>query len=541
MLQQTRVSTVIPYFTSWIAKWPTVHDLARADHDDVLAAWKGLGYYSRATRLHEGAKALISQHSSTSPSSCPIPSTAEALKNVPGIGPYTAGAISSIAFGAPEPVLDGNVIRVLSRQLGIYADAKDKKVSDAFWAIADQLVKRVSGFPEIQRSKVPGQWNQALMELGSTVCTPTTPKCESCPIRSTCRAYAEGAALAGVKIEKGGVKEEEKEGPVLPDIEDLCTLCEQLDTEDLVAATPPSDAEEDSEDPDGETARPKKKRRKVEPAAAAAAAKKKKLEKKPANTISNYFTVRTRSAAKPASSAPADNLEAAAAVKAEPVQAETPKPDPTQPPALPLKTQKHIKTYISLFPKKAPKKAPAEQSALICLIENPSSSSFLIQQRPPKGLLASLWEFPQLHVSDADAATATSRRDSGAKFVRNLVKNEENDDGGANHDRKKRTRESGNDDDEEEEVKVEFQTDLGSIVHVFTHLRLTMHILVFRIVVAADAEAGSVPGTVVEGGDGEDAVTKEQKQKMKWVPKDEVPAQTLSTGMRRCWDLFLSK
>jgi A/G-specific adenine glycosylase len=210
VLQQTRVSTVISYFNNWTSKWPTVQDLAHANHDDVLAAWKGLGYYSRATRLHEGAKAMIAK---TPGSACPLPRKALELQDFPGIGRYTAGAVSSIAFGEAEPVLDGNVARVLSRQLGLYVDVKDKKASDLLWDQADRLIKHVSGALSTDTSAIPGQWNQALMELGSTICTPR-PQCTECPVQSTCRVYAEGRALSG----------RHQSSTTIPDIEDACCV-----------------------------------------------------------------------------------------------------------------------------------------------------------------------------------------------------------------------------------------------------------------------------------------------------------------------------
>lgn len=141
---------MIPYFKAWISKWPTVQDLSNADPDEVLSVWKGLGYYSRATRLHQGAQAMVSKNPS-----CPIPSKVDELQTFPGIGRYTAGAISSIAFGEAEPVLDGNVARVLSRQLGLYVDVKDKKSSDLLWEVADKLVKSVSIYPESKKSEIP--------------------------------------------------------------------------------------------------------------------------------------------------------------------------------------------------------------------------------------------------------------------------------------------------------------------------------------------------------------------------------------------------
>jgi A/G-specific adenine glycosylase len=339
VLQQTRVSTVIPYFKAWISKWPTVQDLAAANHDDVLSVWKGLGYYSRATRLHQGAQAIVSQKVS----GCIIPSKVAQLQHLPGIGRYTAGAISSIAFGEPEPVLDGNVARVLSRQLGLYADVKDKKTSDLLWEVADQLIKHVSMYPEVEKSAVPANWNQAMMELGSTICTPQ-PKCDECPIQSTCRVYAEGQKLSGKK----GV-----DAPVL-DIEDACGLCEQLDTEDLVTAPTEVDGEE------AEAEKPAKKR------------------KTQANTISNYFGSTTRANTK----AKAEDTDKASSDTS---QANESKKRKSAGNGI---TSKTTIAYCSLFPKKVPKKKPAEEECVVCIIEleQPDGETrWLIEQRPAKG------------------------------------------------------------------------------------------------------------------------------------------------------------
>ncbi|PHH91575.1 hypothetical protein CDD83_11111 [Cordyceps sp. RAO-2017] len=231
MLQQTRVAVVVDYWKRWMARWPTIHDLAGADADDVLAAWRGLGYYSRATRIYQAAKLVVQDPDMRGL----LPSAADELAaRVPGVGRYTAGAISSIVFGRAEPMVDGNVLRVLSRQLGIHGNIKsDKSVIDIIWAAADALVKTVSQHDEgpeadhnvlerdseaVPLSDRPGRWGQALMELGSTVCTPK-PDCPSCPITSTCRVYAEGSAMASNKT---------NDAATVADMEDLCGLCSPL-------------------------------------------------------------------------------------------------------------------------------------------------------------------------------------------------------------------------------------------------------------------------------------------------------------------------
>ncbi|KAF1361446.1 A/G-specific adenine glycosylase [Lizonia empirigonia] len=397
MLQQTRVSTVIPYFKNWIDKWPTVQDLANANHDEVLAAWKGLGYYSRATRLHEGAKAVVSRPAQLMPNEIPD------LLQLPGIGQYTAGAISSIAFGRAEPVLDGNVARVLSRQLGLYVDVKDKKVSDVLLNVADQLIKEVSNHPEVEFSAVPGQWNQALMELGSTICTPRS-KCGECPVQKTCRTYAEGVILS---------KDRQSTAPV-PDIEDVCTLCDQLDTEDL--ATIPDEKLSDQD------AKPTKKQ---------------KTSARQSNTISQYFKIGTPS------------------------------------------TSSHINTEeeeIAIEPKK--RKAPI----------------------PATGLLASLWQFPQTTLSESDA-TAAYRKSSAQKYVSSLRAGDVN------------------------MHRARYITGFDPLVHVFTHLKLTMHSYHYRVTDNAEADSLTCSGAPAR----------------KWVSTEDMDNETLSTGMRKCWELIAKR
>jgi A/G-specific adenine glycosylase len=172
MLQQTRVDTVVPYFQEFLERFPTPASLAAAKEEEVLAAWSGLGYYRRARSLHSGARAVMERHAGR------VPSTAVELLAIPGVGRYTAGAIASIAYDRQEPVLDGNVRRVLCRLRA--ADGSDR----ALWELASDLVV----------GRDPGTLNQALMELGALVCTPRKPACPGCPLRSLCRARASGRA-----------------------------------------------------------------------------------------------------------------------------------------------------------------------------------------------------------------------------------------------------------------------------------------------------------------------------------------------------------
>ncbi len=174
MLQQTRVETVIPHYERFVATMPNVHVLAAAPLDRVLELWSGLGYYRRARLLHRGASEVAERHGGR------LPRDPKALAAIAGIGRYTAGAIASIAHGLEEPVVDGNVARVLSRVHALVGDRR--KTKSKLWTLAQTLV----------RGEDPGDLNQALMELGATVCTPKNPSCEVCPLRSACEGRARG-------------------------------------------------------------------------------------------------------------------------------------------------------------------------------------------------------------------------------------------------------------------------------------------------------------------------------------------------------------
>jgi len=176
MLQQTRVETVIPYFGRFTAEFPDFRSLAAAPRDRVLKLWEGLGYYARARNLHAAARRVADEHGGE------LPSSLDALRELPGIGPYTAAAIGSLAFGLPAAVVDGNVIRVLSRITALEDDVSRPATRARLQALADRLLSR----------RAPGAFNEAMMELGATVCMPRAPACGRCPVRALCRARAEG-------------------------------------------------------------------------------------------------------------------------------------------------------------------------------------------------------------------------------------------------------------------------------------------------------------------------------------------------------------
>jgi A/G-specific adenine glycosylase len=176
MLQQTQVSRVIDAFTAFMRRFPTVADLAAADEQGVLAQWQGLGYYRRARNLHRAAQMIVGEFAGR------VPDTAAALRRLPGVGRYTAGAIASLVYERPEPIVDGNVQRVLARWDGDDAAPDDAATIRRVWERAAGLV-RLAPRPSIL--------NEALMELGATVCTPRSPRCPSCPVSSGCAALTQ--------------------------------------------------------------------------------------------------------------------------------------------------------------------------------------------------------------------------------------------------------------------------------------------------------------------------------------------------------------
>lgn len=326
MLQQTRVKTVIEYWTRWMEKWPTIYDLAKANEDEVMSAWRGLGYYSRCKRILEACKKIVAHPDWQGL----MPQDVKVLEaEIPGVGPYTAGAISSIVFGRPAPMVDGNVLRVLSRQLGLLGDIKgDKAIIDLIWACATSLVETVAldATPESEKAEeplptdAPGRWGQALMELGSTVCTPF-PDCSTCPITTTCRAYQEGAMLAVTRAQHHKPRASE---PV--EIEDMCELCEPFInvTTDNTSKKVPAKASKQA-------------------------------------TLSPFFTSKTSKPLKGSTHAARDTLS---------------------PEELAI-----VVSHVKNFPLKVAKKALRQEETLVCAIQCIGDGSYLLQKRPEKGQL----------------------------------------------------------------------------------------------------------------------------------------------------------
>jgi len=178
MLQQTQVATVIPYYRKFLKNLPTLKHLAQAPEEKVLSLWSGLGYYRRARLLQAGAQRVQKEWSGV------LPSDGKSLKSIPSIGPYTAGAIASIAFEKCEPLVDGNVIRVLARVFALKGHPKEASLKNQIWSLAKELVE----------GSHPGDFNQGLMELGATLCRVVLPTCEKCPVAPHCQAKKMGKA-----------------------------------------------------------------------------------------------------------------------------------------------------------------------------------------------------------------------------------------------------------------------------------------------------------------------------------------------------------
>jgi A/G-specific adenine glycosylase len=192
ILQQTRVNQGWDYYNRFVEKYPTVSKLASASEHEVLKLWQGLGYYSRARNMHHAAKQIMQQHKSK------FPKDYEAIRALKGVGDYTAAAITSIAYNLPYPVVDGNVLRVYSRLLGISTPIDSTEGKKKIWEAAEELLDK----------KNPGTYNQAVMELGALCCTPKNPNCAECPVQASCYAYAhKQTAILPIKEGKTKVKE----------------------------------------------------------------------------------------------------------------------------------------------------------------------------------------------------------------------------------------------------------------------------------------------------------------------------------------------
>lgn len=176
MLQQTTVAAVVPFYERFLTAFPKVEDLANAQQDEVLRQWEGLGYYSRARNLHKAAGQIVADYDGR------FPETADELQSLPGIGPYTAGAIASFAFNQPAPIVEANTLRLYSRLIELDEDPRSSAGQKLLWKFAGWIVAR----------KRPADFNQAVMDIGSQVCRPVDPDCRNCPLRASCKALEAG-------------------------------------------------------------------------------------------------------------------------------------------------------------------------------------------------------------------------------------------------------------------------------------------------------------------------------------------------------------
>ncbi|CCC14888.1 hypothetical protein SMACR_07714 [Sordaria macrospora] len=439
MLQQTRVAPVIAYYSKWLAILPTMQSLAASNPATVLSLWSGLGYYSRATRLQTLAQQV-----------CPpleqggydglLPHTVEKLMQLPGVGRYTAGAVACIVYGRAEPMVDGNVIRVLARQLGIRGDVKSKEVLKVMWEAAKRLVEAVAwdgtdATDEERKGKEPpvsdrpGKWGQGLMELGATVCLGglAKPKCGLCPIKGTCRAYQEGVEIAAQKGLLPG-KEGMGAGRVV-DIEDTCTLC------------PSPEAEESDKDESGAGSKKRKKK----------------------GEVSAFFDKFKAKGARSKRQASADSDS----TELEPSSA----------------AMEVITSHCSKYPYIKPKtKKLREEECLVIAIRRPSDGRYLIHKRPAKGLLAGMWELPS-HTLPADSAWSNETVAMREEKVRKVSE--------------QGLREVG-----VESLGVRYwgksQEELGVVPWTFSHFKLTMHVWAVDL---AEGDGQSVSGDYEQEGD----------------------------------------
>ncbi|KAI2468450.1 DNA glycosylase [Annulohypoxylon bovei var. microspora] len=439
MLQQTRVAAVIDYWDRWMQRWPSIQELAQAEPDDVLAAWRGLGYYSRATRIHDAARIVCADEGLRGL----LPDRVEELvKKVPGVGRYTAGAIAAIVFGRAAPMVDGNVLRVLSRQMGVLGDVKtDKGVVDTLWEAADRLVRAIArdgsgggssdedgniegeeSEKEEEPSDRPGRWGQALMELGSTVCTPK-PNCAACPITSSCRAYGEGLQLAAKK----GLAPKSTAQNAAADIEDACSLCKPFDEY----------ADEDGDEQD---------------AKADETPKQQKAKTRVQATLQSFAFTQTSTATK-------NTAKSKKIVKQETT-------------ALGPAAVDVIANHARKFPIRTVKKAVREEETLVCAIRC-GDGRYLVHRRPEKGLLAGLWELPSRVIEDTQSSTVKTRRRDAERYVTDLV----------GEARSKGVK-----------AKVKHVGDLGPVPWLFSHLRLTMHVHLFELDPDVDIEDNGSEG-----------------------------------------------
>ncbi|XP_060594297.1 adenine DNA glycosylase-like [Ruditapes philippinarum] len=367
MLQQTQVATVIDYYNKWMKKWPTLQQLAGATLEEVNEMWSGLGYYSRGRRLLEGAKKVVDEFDGE------MPKDADGLlKHLPGVGRYTAGAIASIAYNQATGLVDGNVIRVLCRLRMIGAESNNQVVTDTLWSLANSVVD-----PD-----KPGDFNQGLMELGATVCTPKSPECSTCPLKNNCRAFKQVEKDKLEAADKLGTRKAETE---IADIECLTTGCQLC---------------------------------------------------------------------------------------------------------LPATEVYDSSIGVMNYPRKGKKKAAREESTLVCITckNTNTEDEYLVTQRPEKGLLAGLWEFPSLQCNTTQAGETEASCDNILQQNGVIVKGQQT-----------------------------FK-NCGEVVHIFSHIHQTYMVKCLTV--------------------NESNITLEDKSKCKWVTRQQFMEAAISTAMKKVFKAY---
>ncbi|XP_075688710.1 adenine DNA glycosylase isoform X2 [Rhinoderma darwinii] len=380
MLQQTQVSTVIDYYTKWMKTWPTVQDLAMASLEEVNELWSGLGYYSRGRRLHEGAQKVVRELGGR------MPRTAEDLqKLLPGVGRYTAGAVASISYGQVTGVVDGNVIRVLCRLRCIGADFTSSAVTDALWNLANNLV-------DPDRA---GDFNQAVMELGATVCTPKKALCGECPLQSLCRAYKKVELDSASSLSKLVNSRANTRGGRVSDIED-CGV--------------------------------------------------------------------------------SGGITAAASCSL----------------CIQSSDQWDRSLGVANYPRKSAKRPPREEQTVTCVWERPGEMGdpeYLLVQRPQKGLLAGMWEFPSMLLETAP--TVKERADILCSRLQEVIGSE---------------------------VSVKDLQFVGEVIHIFSHIHQT-----YQVYFLPASRPHSAPVEVEEA----------ERPGFRWVTRRQFMESAVSTAMKK--------
>ncbi|KAG0147977.1 hypothetical protein CROQUDRAFT_655578 [Cronartium quercuum f. sp. fusiforme G11] len=431
MLQQTQVETVKSYYLRWMDKFPTVFVLAEATIEDVNEVWQGLGYYSRASRLLSGAKKVVKDFNGILPDD---PAIMQA--QVDGIGPYSAGAIASIAWGKQVAMIDGNIHRVLTRLTAFYAAQTSKSTNNFLWSVAQSVVP----------SSRPGDFNQALMELGATICKPRKSKCGECPLTQWCKAYQESRVIQGDSEAhtESTIKHE------IDDIEDQCTLCIPFDPRDH------------------------------------------------SSTSSGDY------------------------IQIYPMAKERKKPS--------IKEVAVGVVEWRLAPIKMDQEPNSKDAGL-------SDSMLLLVKRPEKGLLAGLWEFPAIDLPVPNNLTSTARLGSITTFLKDILSKPLPSllPSPINH-RKKCPTFTTND---VSELKIDqFDTELDSIHHVFSHLKVEYKPawIIISSVRPPLLKNPSGNATLKSKG-GRPTIVGEAQ----WIPTSELMKSNIGNAHKKIWDSIASK